>query len=156
MKYLRYFWYLVRHRWFVFVACCRVGLVWRGLVHDLSKFRPSEFIPYANFFASWNPRDKSGYYKPTNTGNEAFDRAWLLHVHRNDHHWQHWVVPDDEWGRVFDIPDVALREMVCDWEGAAKAQRSEVTVAEWWCRNSHWMRLTKGSIERIKELLGGD
>jgi hypothetical protein len=49
---LRYLWYVIRHKWFVFVAgsLTRAPL-WRLLIHDWSKFRPSEWFPYvANFY----------------------------------------------------------------------------------------------------------
>jgi len=30
--------YLFYHRWFVFVECCKRGIILRGVLHDLSKF----------------------------------------------------------------------------------------------------------------------
>ena len=82
--------YLIKHKWFVFLECCKVGIVWQGIIHDWSKIRPSEFFPYANhdFDAE---RDETGYYKPTDTGDKEFDYARLLHQKRNKHHWQNWV-----------------------------------------------------------------
>jgi len=50
MKYLKYLKYILKHKWYVMIECFKNGLIWRGLMHDLSKFLPSEFIPYANFF----------------------------------------------------------------------------------------------------------
>ena len=35
---------VLRHKWRVFINCAKCGLVWRGLVHDLSKFSPTEFF----------------------------------------------------------------------------------------------------------------
>lgn len=98
MNHLRYLSYVLRHKWFVLVECWRRGLYWRGLVHDLSKFLPSEWFPYVEHFhgrQSGRQRDVTGYYKPTDTGDPAFDRAWFLHQKRNDHHWQWWTQPDD-------------------------------------------------------------
>ena len=41
---------------------------------------PSEWIPYANYFLTKpKQRDEAGYYKPYDTGDKAFDYAWLLH-----------------------------------------------------------------------------
>ena len=148
-----YLWYLLRHRWFVMVACWRAGLYWRGLVHDLSKFRPSEFVPYAHFFLGRNRRDSTGYYKPTDTGDPAFDFAWFLHVKRNDHHWQHWAFPTEDGLKLLDIPDPVLLEMVCDWHGAARAQRSRATVAEWWAANNHKMQLSPSTRTRVELLV---
>ena len=99
-RYIVYIWYVVKHKWFVFLECCKLGIPWRGVLHDMSKFLPSEFIPYARFF--YNPdgsskqiRDKTGYYKPNNTGDAEFDLAWFYHKSRNKHHWQYWILPWD-------------------------------------------------------------
>jgi len=83
MVYIQYLDYLLRHKWYVTLECFREGLYWQGLTHDLSKFLPSEFIPYANYFYGKGKvkkvRDETGYYKPTDTGDKEFDFAWLLH-----------------------------------------------------------------------------
>src|SRR5438128_6450654 len=101
MKHLRYLRYLLRHKWFVFVECWKVGLYWLGLIHDWSKFMPDEWFPYAEFFYGKNSktvRDSTGYYKPTDTGDARFDFAWLLHQKRNRHHWQWWLLREDDGG----------------------------------------------------------
>lgn len=107
--------YVVRHKWFVFVACYRLGIPWRGLVHDLSKFLPSEWIPYTNFFygPKPSPRDSTGYYKPTDTGDKAFDFAWLLHQKRNRHHWQWWLTAST--GKCYNArSDLLDEEIICE------------------------------------------
>lgn len=94
MKYFRYLNYVIRHKWFVFLECCKLGIPYLGIIHDWSKVLPSEFIPYARYFYGEKgdnikkSRDKTGYYKPYDTGNSLFDFAWLLHQKRNKHHWQ--------------------------------------------------------------------
>ena len=62
MKHLKYLCYVLRHKWYVFIECCKLGIPVRGLVHDLSKFRPSEWFPYANFIHKPKQRDDTGYY----------------------------------------------------------------------------------------------
>lgn len=78
---------MLRHKWFVFLACQKAGLIGRGLVHDLSKFTPSEWFPYVEYFYGEHAgkRQKPWYVQ------DAFDRAWLLHQNRNPHHWQYWT-----------------------------------------------------------------
>lgn len=39
-----------KHRAVVFRECKACGIVWRGLVHDLSKFSSVEFGPSAMYF----------------------------------------------------------------------------------------------------------
>lgn len=136
MCYLKYLKYVFLHKWYVFLECYKRGLYWRGLVHDLSKFLPSEFIPYAKFFyRRCTVRDDSGYYKPTDTGDPKFDFAWLLHQKRNDHHWQWWVLPLDDGGtKVIPMSKKARLEMFCDWLGAGRAQKTK-GVKYWYAKN---------------------
>ena len=64
-KHFQYASYVIRHKWFVMLACFRMGLYWRGIKHDLSKLLPSEWVPYTNYFYGRQFRDETGYYKPT-------------------------------------------------------------------------------------------
>jgi len=153
MIYIKYLKYVVVHKFWVGYACFKAGLFWRGIKHDLSKFLPSEYIPYARFFNGKinRNRDKTGYYKPTDTGDLAFDFAWLKHQKRSDHHWQWWILPEDEGGlKILEMSEPAVVEMLCDWWGAGKAQKATSTTKEWFEINSHKMQLhpeTKKLIE---------
>ena len=126
MHYIKSLDYTFRHKWYVAIECFKEGLYWKGVIHDMSKFLPSEFIPYANFFYNKTDeiaKDDTGYYKPPDTGDIKFDFAWLLHQKRNRHHWQWWILPEDE-GRikVLKMSENSVKEMICDWVGAGKAQ----------------------------------
>jgi len=140
------------------IACFKQKLYWQGLIHDLSKFRPSEFIPYANYFYGnnnniANGRDKTGYYKPTDTDDKAFDFAWLLHQKRNPHHWQWWILPEDEGGtKILPMQHKYLKEMICDWEGAGKAQNNTTSVQDWYKANKHKMQLNPITILELESL----
>lgn len=152
-KHLKYLSYLLRHRWFVFIECCKAGIPIKGLVHDLSKFRPSEYFPYANFFYHKKVRDKTGYYKPTDTGDVAFDFAWFLHQKRNAHHWQYWVIPTDEGKfKILDMPLKFRKEMLCDWKGAGRAQKTS-GVRDWYLKNAHKLFLHPNTRNWIEERL---
>ena len=35
---------ITKHRTLVMIHCFKVGLYWRGLTHDLSKYSPTEFL----------------------------------------------------------------------------------------------------------------
>lgn len=41
MKTFKYLSYIIRHKWFVFIAACKLGIPWRGITHDLSKLMPA-------------------------------------------------------------------------------------------------------------------
>ena len=43
MKFLAHLRTINRHRRLVRKYCFRLGLIWQGLTHDLSKYSPAEF-----------------------------------------------------------------------------------------------------------------
>ena len=156
--YHKYLWYVIRHRWFVMIACFKRGLFWRGIKHDWSKFLPSEFFPYARHFYGPNPqkRDASGYYKPTDTGDSAFDFAWMLHQKRNRHHWQWWLLPEDDGGtKVLEMTNDDILEMVSDWDGAGRAISGKEDTAKWYSANNYKMQLHPRTRDKVQALVTG-
>lgn len=154
MKHLRYAHYILRHKFFVFHECWKLGLYWQGITHDLSKLLPSEWRPYAEFFYAKGARPHRGA-----TGDAAFDFAWLLHQKRNRHHWQWWILPEasahGEAGelKVLPMPLRYRREMLCDWRGAGRALKNPDTKA-WWKANKAKMTLHPTTRQWLEEQLG--
>lgn len=153
---LKYLWYIIRHKWFVLVEAVKLGIPWLGLVHDWSKFLPDEWFPYARYFYGPQPeRDPVGYsYKPGDA--PAFDLAWLRHIHRNKHHWQWWILREDDGGtKVLPMPDRYRREMLADWRGTGRAQGYGDNTLEWYIKNKHKMQLhskTRNWIEAVLDV----
>lgn len=155
---LRYLEYVLRHKWYVFIECVRLGIPWLGIVHDWSKFLPDEWFPYVQHFH--NPdgsprsvRDETGYYKPTDTGDKEFDFAWLLHQKRNRHHWQWWTLSEDDGGvKVLAIPHRYCLEMLADWRGAGRAQGTPDSRA-WYLKNKSKLNLHPETRQWIEERL---
>lgn len=145
-RYIAYLKYVLVHKWFVMLECWKRGLYRLGIIRDFSKFLPSEFVPYAKYFytekgKTVKRRDATGYYKPSDTGQKDFDFSWLLHQKRNKHHWQWWILPqDDGKEKIFNMPLKYKIEMICDWYGAGRAQKS-TSVKEWYDKNKNKMRL---------------
>ena len=138
-KYLKYFTYVFRHKWFVFLECLKFGLVWQGIVHDWSKFLPDEFVAYADYFYGGDKR-KDRFYTPSQ-GSPEFNTAWLKHIHRNPHHWQYWVLQEDDRDKFpLLIPSKYVKEMICDWRGAGRAQGFNDVLA-WYEKNKEKMIL---------------
>lgn len=155
MSHLKYLGYVLRHKWHVFMEACKLGIPWRGLVHDLSKFTPTEWFPYVETFygAKPSPRDSSGSYDPSKVGG-SFDQAWLRHQHHNPHHWQWWILRGDEDAqKVLPMPDSYRREMLADWRGAGRAQGKPDTLA-WYSRNKDKMLLHPETRQWIERELG--
>lgn len=157
MKYLKYLRYLLLHKWFVFIECVKLGIWWRGLVHDLSKFLPSEFFPYAHYFYSLIlSKSEPGYFQSENVKNVQFKRAWLLHQKRNPHHWQWWVLrnDDDSVAEILEMSDAYRREMLADWRGAGRAQGYGDNVREWYQKNKKYICLHPRTRAWIEEQIG--
>ena len=121
--YINYFKYVFKHKWYVMLECFKEGLIWRGLMHDLDKFMPYSFFPYARQFMGniMTGRDKTGYYSPVKTGNQEFILAWFRHQKINKHHWQYWVDGIDGELIPLEMPDKYIKEMICDIKGASRA-----------------------------------
>jgi hypothetical protein len=148
----RYLVYVVRHKWFVLLAGMKTGApMWRLLIHDLSKFGRREWGPYVSIF----------YGPPSDTAEIsvsralAFDRAWLHHQHANPHHWQHWILRQDDGDvKVLRMPAALVREMVADWAGAGRAITGKWGPSEWYWKNRDKMLLhpeTRAQVERLLE-----
>ena len=106
---------ILTHRHMVFRFCCRVGIPWQGLVHDLSKFTPTEMIPSVRFY--------QGTSSPIGAERRAngYSMAWLHHKSQNRHHWEYWVdFRDDGTEYYVKMPMNYLKEMLCDWLAAGK------------------------------------
>lgn len=151
MKHLRYAWYIARHKWFVFLACCTEHIYWRGIVHDWHKMLPSEWFPYVETFYGNAPKrgELPGDWKMTYTGRTAedwkilFDRAWLGHQKRGLHHWQYWILVNDSEGeRCLRMPRAYWTEMLCDWYGAGWA----ITGKHGWGEVQAWYEKNKDNI----------
>src|SRR5574340_1016632 len=99
MKYLKYLWYVIRHKYYVGIMCFKMGLYWQGLMHDNHKFRWFPFVTYANHFYGGKEikgNSATGYSKPTTDPDDPdFDLAWLYHQKSQRHHWQFFILKED-------------------------------------------------------------
>ncbi len=114
MKVWQHFRTITYHRWLVMKGCFRVGLIWQGLTHDLSKYSPIEFFNGAR------------YYQGTRSPNTAeraekgFSEAWMHHKGRNRHHYEYWSDMNSQ-SRNYEsipMPRKYLVEMVMDRRAA--------------------------------------
>ena len=87
----------------------RMAFLDKVLEHDKSKYGYVEYAPYDEYF--YGTKDE-----------EAFNRAWLHHIHNNPHHWQHWVLVNDDGkpdhpGKIvpLEMPKLDVLEMIADW-----------------------------------------
>lgn len=162
-KYLKmnldYLKYLLRHKWYVLCECKHQNILWRGLVHDLSKFLPSEFIPYRDwFYGDYGcnfDKDNPAWYEKFEHSlvKGRFENAWLKHQKRNKHHFQYWVLINDSDGiKPLRMPYKYQRELFADWVGAGQAITGDrYNIVGWYQKNKDKMiieNVTRQWIER--------
>lgn len=140
----QYLKYVLRHKWYVFLWCCRYGIPLAGIVHDLSKFHPREWFPYVDYFygGEWPEQhygDARGWFGDKYTKGwvrDRFDAAWNHHQKRNPHHWQYWVLREDSGAtKALDMPMRYRLEMLADWRGAGMAIKGKDETPEWYRKN---------------------
>lgn len=123
--YWQYFKYVIEHKKNVFIECWKEGLYLHAFTHDMSKFLPCEFIPYAKwFYEDYGIQLEKDYgYERMNDGRSClsreylkrkhnFEKAWEHHYKHNKHHWDYWV--DN------NMPINYIRQMICDWAGMSR------------------------------------
>lgn len=96
-----------KHRFLVFKLALKAGIPYRGLVHDLSKYSPVEFIESVKYY--------NGELSPIKVSKEknGYSKAWLHHKGRNKHHFEYWHdfnAPN----KTPIIPYKYTVEMICD------------------------------------------
>ncbi len=135
----------------MFIECWKEGLYFHGFTHDLSKFRPSEFMPYARYFYgdyisntvlnNVSCIENKSKIKTKEIIKEEFERAWELHYKRNKHHWNHWIICNGE--ILIDMPEKYIKQMICDWKGMAR--KFGGTAQEFYMKNYDKIQLTRKS-----------
>ncbi len=108
------------HRWLVLQHCFQVGMIWRGLVHDLSKYSWTEFRVGVAYY-------QDGVRSPNAAEREAegYSTAWIHHKGRNKHHFEYWTDLNLK-TRVYEpvpMPTKYLVEMVMDRIAACKVYK---------------------------------
>lgn len=82
---VKHFITITRHKNLVLAGCFKIGLYKQGLLHDLSKYSPAEFLVGCKYY--------KGYMSPNNAErmDKGYSSAWLHHKGRNKHHLEYWI-----------------------------------------------------------------
>lgn len=118
--------------------------------HDESKYSTEEYDAYDKYFYGGNRS-----YKVV----QDFNYAWLHHIHQNPHHWQYWVLLEDdpEAGlpyKTLPIPLPYIFEMIADWWSFSWKEGNLFEIFNWYAehRDKQYIDLNSRMIlERILE-----
>ncbi len=122
MKWLKHLKTINHHKWLVIQLCFKAGLYRQGIMHDLSKYSPTEFLVGAKYY--------QGDRSPNNAEREAkgYTSAWLHHKGRNKHHMEYWIdygLDQDQKMAGMKMPVRYVVEMFCDRVAASKNYRGK-------------------------------
>lgn len=110
------------HKKLVMKSCFKVGLYKQGLLHDLSKYSPVEFLVGCKYY--------QGNKSPNNAEREdkGYSSAWLHHKGRNKHHMEYWIdygVEKEKGITGMRMPTRYVVEMFLDRVAACKNYQKE-------------------------------
>ena len=117
---------ITEHKLEVGKNCFRCGLYKQGILHDLSKYSPSEFVMGVKYYqGNRSPNDAEREDK-------GYTSAWLHHKGRNKHHLEYWIdydmVKRDGTMTGMKMPDNYIVEMFCDRVAASKIYNGDKYV----------------------------
>ena len=118
MHFIGHFKTITRHKILVAKGCFKLGLYYQGIMHDMSKYSPTEFLAGAKYY--------QGTASPNNAErmDKGISTAWLHHKGRNRHHFEYWIdysIDKEHPGLVgMKIPKKYMAEMFVDRVSAGK------------------------------------
>lgn len=132
--------YILEHKYHLYTGGREMDLPrLQLLAHDMSKFRPREFIPYKKFF----------YGKRTPEVTRKFNESVKkYHYTGNPHHPEHWDKGED-------MPMKNKLEMVADWYSAGRTQGTHKfkSFKSWFRGNRDKLNIDEELKKRIEERL---
>ena len=114
--------------------------------HDESKYSVEEYKAYDNYF----------YGNQSYQAVQDFNKAWLHHIHNNPHHWQHWVLINDDPNEgeiILDMPDVYIIEMICDWWAFSWKKGDLNEIFNWYADHKDYMKLSSYTRNKVENIL---
>lgn len=118
---VKHFKTVTKHRNLVMLYCFRAGIPVQGLLHDLSKYSPSEFLVGMKYYqGDHSPNDAERYDK-------GYSAAWLHHKGRNRHHFEYWTDYNIK-SRTVEPVEMPVRyviEMFCDRVSACRVYNGD-------------------------------
>ena len=150
MKLINHLKTVLKHKRCVAYYCFMCGLYKQGIMHDMSKFSPTEFI------------ESVKYYQGTSSPIDAckkdigYSLAWFHHRGRNKHHWEYWVDDFQDGTIPKKMPFKYVLEMVCDYLGAGRAYMGDKFTIQseydWW-QNKRKLAVLHKDVLKLVDIL---
>ena len=115
--------------------------------HDQSKTESDEYYAYDKYFYGNNRSFQVV---------QEFNYAWLRHIHRNPHHWQYWILTNDDpdLGEiVMDMPINYIIEMICDWWAFSWNKGDLTEIFKWYDERKEYIKLSDKTRRILETIL---
>ena len=115
--------------------------------HDASKDDPSEYDAYDAYFYGGNR---------SYAVMQAFNKAWLHHIHANPHHWQHWILVHDdpkEDMTILEMPYNYILEMICDWWAFSWKSGHLDEIFKWYDEHKAYIKFHDKTRKTVEDIL---
>ena len=115
--------------------------------HDASKSLIDEYGAYDRYFYGGNRS-----YQVV----QDFNYAWLFHLHRNPHHWQFYVLINDNPGEgmiILDMPLNYIVEMISDWWAFSWNGGDLYEIFKWYDEHKDYMKLSDKTRKTVDDIL---
>lgn len=113
--------------------------------HDKSKYDEKEYAAYDAYFYGGNK---------TQAVLDEFNRAWLHHIHHNPHHWQYYVlIQDDDETICVEMPYCYVLEMLCDWWAFSWKNGDLFEIFEWYEKHKNHILLNPKTRKVVEDIL---
>ena len=119
--------------------------------HDKSKTSYNEFWPYAMRFFPTDSIDQD-YEELFEKFKNNFHIAWLHHAHSNPHHPAYWALADDGGLKIYNMPDIYIIEMLCDWMAMSKYYNS-TTLDYWKSESAQKLPVSEYTKSKVNEFM---
>lgn len=114
--------------------------------HDISKMNKDEYDAFDEYLYNKNKSLEitTNYYN-----------ALLLHIHRNPHHWQYWILYTDDYNKeiILDMPDCYILEMICDWWSFSWEKNRLHEIFKWYERKKKYIKLSDNTRKKVEMIL---
>lgn len=142
---------ILKHKYYVFIFCCKAGIPWRGIKHDLSKFSPAEFIPNAKYAEEGiSPIDVQKVVI-------GYASSWFHHKGRNSHHYEYWIDKLDNGGYITRMPFLDALECICDMLAANRVYKGKTknefsNLWNFWSRKRVGIAMHPDTVQLLSEV----
>ena len=142
---------ITKHKILVQSMCFKCGMIKQGILHDLSKYSPSEFWPSVKYFQG--NRSPISYEKEI----KGYSECWLHHKGRNKHHWEYWIDRRNMSLYTNEMPLNYVLESVLDRIAASKVYNkndySNESTYLFYIGSKEYHVMNKNNVYQIETLL---